>query len=500
MRNLSFHSNPARVHLLGMLCWAISLIIMYDEHVTAISLLVSGLLFVFMTVVRLVQFRALKQQRQQLERVLGEAVAGNLQPRLTGVSEDSNIGILARRVNSFLDQVETYIREVEASFREASSNNYYRKPLSQGLRGQLKESLDKIATSLQSMEHAHFLQHCQELESNISHTKTLSLITNLNRNQHDLSKVADEMIHVEHFSSQGVHLSTEALTDIREVIRRLQEQTAMAHSICSTSRELQHQTQEITKVLALIDSIAARTNLLALNAAIEAARAGSAGRGFAVVADEVRTLADSTRSATANIGELMERFTRSGNDMANSADNMSSLSESVHNSTLTFEQSFNDLANIAQQTYQRISYSEIVSFASLVKVDHMIYVQNGYQALELGNQSDAWKAVDIPARNTRLGQWYHSGIGRSHFSHLPSYAAIEPLHELIHNDMDKLLRIIEKGDWRKNIQEHQTLREGFARIESNSNELIKLIDKLTEEKLMYEGSNEAPASNDVELF
>lgn len=500
MRNLSFLSSPARINLLGMFFWGASLAALYDEHVTWQGLLLAITLFVTMAFVRLLQFRSLKKQRQQLEYVLGEAVAGNLQPRLTGISGDSNIGVLARRVNSFLDQVETYIREVEASFREASSANYYRKPLSQGLRGQLKESLDKIATSFQSMEQAHFLQHYQELESNISHTKTLSLITNLNRNQHDLGKVADEMTRVETFSSQGVHLSTEALGDIRDVIRHLQEQTLMAQGICTTSQALQLQTREITKVLTLIDNIAARTNLLALNAAIEAARAGSAGRGFAVVADEVRTLADSTRSATADIGELMERFTRSGTEMASAADNMSSLSESVQNSTLAFEQSFNELANIAQQTYQRISYSEIVSFASLVKVDHMIYVQNGYQALELGNKSDAWKAVDIPARETRLGQWYYSGIGRSHFSHLPSYAGIAPLHEAIHQDMDKLLRIIEQGDWRKNIKAHESLREGFARVEDNSNELIKLIDRLTEEKLMYEGNSETPASNDVELF
>jgi methyl-accepting chemotaxis protein len=81
-----------------------------------------------------------------------------------------------------------------------------------------------------------------------------------------------------------------------------------AQAASSKILALGERSQQIGRVLVIIDDIAEQTKILALNAAIEAARAGEAGKGFSVVAEEIRRLAESVTESTQEIDKIVREI------------------------------------------------------------------------------------------------------------------------------------------------------------------------------------------------
>ncbi|MCG5105227.1 methyl-accepting chemotaxis protein [Oceanobacillus alkalisoli] len=132
-----------------------------------------------------------------------------------------------------------------------------------------------------------------------------------------IEEVNCNAVHVEEESNQVLEMTNEGSVLMDLSTNQMESIDAMVQATVQKVEGLDEQTQEISKLVTVIQDIAAQTNLLALNAAIEAARAGENGRGFAVVADEVGKLAEQVGSSVTDISGIVHHIQTEFSEVTN---------------------------------------------------------------------------------------------------------------------------------------------------------------------------------------
>ena len=279
---------------------------------------------------------------KQHDRVIGLLCAYQSRPRQWQVWETNFLAQLAIQVGYALDQSDL-MQEKQDSLHtsEALKESLQQQILALlgevegATRGDLTVRADVSAGDMGTV--ADFFNAIVEsLRQIVQKVKQSALQVNssLCTNEGDMQQLADEAL-------QQVSETTHILDSIEQMTLSIQAVAASAHQAAIVARnasttaetgesemdstvqiilnlrttieqtakkvkQLGEASQQISRIVSLIDEIAVQTDLLAINASIEASRAGDAGRGFAIVAHEVGELAARSGTATREIAALVE--------------------------------------------------------------------------------------------------------------------------------------------------------------------------------------------------
>jgi methyl-accepting chemotaxis protein len=242
---------------------------------------------------------------------------GQLDTRADVSRHQGDFAEVVKGINDTLDAILMPIKEAQTVL-EKISNGDLQKFITGDYKGDhaiIKTAINNTLSSLNDI-----LSQVGDVSENVaaSATELTSASHNLSEGAQEQAASVEEITASVHETDQQIKQNAENANIANQLVSETNQaattgQTEM-QQLSNAMEEIFSASQNISKIIKVIDEIAFQTNILALNAAVEAARAGQHGKGFAVVAQEVRNLAGRSAQAAKETAEMIEGSNKKVNE------------------------------------------------------------------------------------------------------------------------------------------------------------------------------------------
>ncbi len=275
---------------------------------------------------------------------------------------------------------------------------------------QISQSAETVETSSEEMlvSGEEMSLNTQEIASSIAQMTNGAhrQVTKVDQNSSEIESIlqssvetGDKSSNIDTAARKGVTNSEKGNQIVSKVAERIQEISHFSEQTNASMQVLTDRSQEISRVLGVITEIARQTNLLSLNAAIEAAQAGDAGRGFGVVAEEIRKLAENSRRSAQEIKKLIEDVQ---NDTSETARMIGLMASTVKESVSASAEASEVFLEISATSEQTLRSSEEILQASKLQTESIQKVVNTTEEVVVIAEQTATGSEEIAASASEL--------------------------------------------------------------------------------------------------
>ena len=224
-----------------------------------------------------------------------------------------------------------------------------------------KTSIENIRTSMNTIADVAIAEN----------TEAIQTVDDMNELSTQIEDINQEIKRINTYIERSQSSNVKNAQAMQLVHQSWIEEHQTQSQLVNEMTDMNHDIQNIGKIVQLIKDISEQTNLLALNASIEAARAGEAGHGFAIVAEEVRSLAEQSNQSTKNIRDIIEVIRKKSEQMVES---MTTSYAKSQQQTEVLDQAISTSNEIYQIVEQFVESSQSIESAvdSIVEKKDMV--------------------------------------------------------------------------------------------------------------------------------